>query len=119
MSRRFGYGLSPHERERQKESAKTRRKMLKHEAKLHPFPENGTPIQKAAHEAGGTLIQLGFDRGKLNRHLEMYAPGCGSPTHVVGTNGGTMPCGARLTSFGKTEQYFCGHCQERLGEHSS
>lgn len=41
----------------------------------------------------------------------IYAPGCGQPTYVAGTNGGQMPCGANLTILGKTEQYLCGHCR--------
>lgn len=36
--------------------------------------------------------------------------GCGRPTHVAGTNGGTVPCGANLTVFGKTAPYFCAKC---------
>lgn len=37
--------------------------------------------------------------------------GCGKPMHVIGTNGGTMPCGAMLTRFGKTApEYCCDDC---------
>lgn len=43
-----------------------------------------------------------------------YAPGCGRSIHVVGTNGGTMPCGALLTQFGKTNPYFCPACEQKL-----
>ena len=32
------------------------------------------------------------------------------PAAVVGTNGGTLPCGSLLTQFGKTEPYYCGLC---------
>lgn len=39
--------------------------------------------------------------------------GCDRPTHVEGTNGGTMPCGANLTRLGKTEPYFCAKCDPR------
>jgi hypothetical protein len=42
--------------------------------------------------------------------------GCGKQTHVAGTNGGTMPCGAMLTNFGKTEPYYCGACQTSQSE---
>jgi hypothetical protein len=38
--------------------------------------------------------------------------GCGRLTHVHGTNGGTMPCGAMLTRFGKTEPYYCTSCED-------
>ena len=37
--------------------------------------------------------------------------GCGKPTHVTGTNGGTMACGSLLTMFGKTEPYYCIACE--------
>jgi hypothetical protein len=40
--------------------------------------------------------------------------GCGKPTHVAGTNGGLMPCGALLTCFGTTEPYYCGVCIARF-----
>lgn len=45
--------------------------------------------------------------------LKRYAPGCGAPTYVEGTNGGQMPCGGNLTSFGKTKQYFCALCDPK------
>jgi hypothetical protein len=38
--------------------------------------------------------------------------GCGTPTHVEGTNGGTMPCGNMLTRFGVTAPYYCPSCQK-------
>jgi len=64
---------------------------------------------KAAAACGGTLVSV---------HIPPIPPGknggCGSRTHVEGTNGGTMPCGSLLTRFGKTEPYYCDHCsQER------
>lgn len=44
--------------------------------------------------------------------LARYAPGCGAPMHVAGTNGGTMPCGGFLSWQGKDrKQEFCGHCK--------
>ena len=68
------------------------------------------PLARAASDSGGVLIGV-----------ELSCPlgdngGCGALTHVVGTNGGTMPCGSRLTQFGKTEPYYCAACQERRGE---
>jgi len=43
------------------------------------------------------------------------SPGCGVPTHVAGTNGGRMPCGATLKDLdGTTATYFCGPCQQSL-----
>jgi hypothetical protein len=70
------------------------------------------PHARAVHDAGGTLIVVGFQ--DIAADLVKYAPGCGSPIHVAGTNGGAMPCGARLTQFGKTEQQFCGYCERNL-----
>jgi len=40
--------------------------------------------------------------------------GCGAPTHVAGTNGGTMPCGSILHRFGKAEPYYCAYCEKAL-----
>jgi hypothetical protein len=41
----------------------------------------------------------------------IYAPGCGTDMYVEGTNGGTMPCGARLKHLdGSIKTYFCGKC---------
>lgn len=37
--------------------------------------------------------------------------GCGKPTHVSGTNGGLMPCGATLTQLdGTSAPYLCAKC---------
>ena len=33
--------------------------------------------------------------------------GCGRMTHVAGTNGGTMPCGAKFNG----EPYYCTDCE--------
>lgn len=73
---------------------------------IRPFPENGTVHQKSAHEVGGVLVvtTLKSPQGKNG--------GCGTPTNVVGTNGGTMLCGSVLHAFGKSEPYFCGHCSD-------
>jgi hypothetical protein len=74
----------------------------------------------AAHAAGGKLIGVNFgSRAKFAADLEgtriAYAPGCGSPMHVEGTNGGTMPCGAKLGG----KQMFCGHCGQGLKQESA
>lgn len=67
----------------------------------------------AVAQAGGAVASAALPTPeKFDRMLAMYAPGCGSPTHVSGTNGGTMPCGGWLSwPDGKREQYFCGNCQ--------
>lgn len=54
----------------------------------------------------GALNYMDANRVLVSIHLK----GCGRPTHVEGTNGGMMPCGAMLTMFGKTEPYYCSAC---------
>ena len=72
-------------------------------------------LAKVVESCGGKLVTPALPlREKWAKDLERFAPGCGSPTNVAGTNGGKMPCGARLTSFGKTEQHFCGACAKRM-----
>jgi hypothetical protein len=76
-----------------------------------PPEKRGTPPTdphaRAAYDAGGTLIHAPLpSREKWNRELARYAPGCGSPIHVPGTNGGTMPCGADFNG----KPFFCDHC---------
>lgn len=40
--------------------------------------------------------------------------GCGKSVHVIGTNGGTIPCGAQFRS----KQYLCAECRVFvLGKH--
>lgn len=95
---------SLYETERANEAAAAHRRMAKRETEINPFPESGTSHQKAAHKAGGTLIGV-----RLKLTLGPNG-GCGAPTHVVGTNGGTLPCGSMLTMFGETKPYYCGHC---------
>lgn len=65
---------------------------------------------RAVHDAGGKHFEL-------NLHIpneppaSIYAPGCGVPIHVPGTNGGTMPCGTKLSG----EPQFCEHCSRNQG----
>lgn len=95
----------PWQRERRNEEARARRRAIKRDEEIRA-PFNGPdPVSKAAHEAGGVAI-----------HVNLRLPtgesgGCGTFTHVTGTNGGKMPCGSTLTMFGKTEPYYCAHCQ--------
>lgn len=65
-----------------------------------------TQLRKTVAAAGGILITvtLSIPKGQNG--------GCGSPTFVDGTNGGTMPCGNFLTMFGEREPYYCAACQE-------
>ena len=49
------------------------------------------------------------------RQLDLFSPGCGSPTFVPGTNGGQMPCGGQLTWLdGSTTQQFCAYCDSQI-----
>ena len=66
------------------------------------------PVAKAASEAGGVLIGV-----RLSLRLGPNG-GCGAPTYVVGTNGGTLPCGSLLTQFGQTAPYYCGLCSPNV-----
>ena len=65
---------------------------------------------------GGTLVLPELpSRESWSAMLERYAPGCGSPTYVAGTNGGEMPCGGWLNQLdGSRTQEFCPHCAEQL-----
>ena len=38
------------------------------------------------------------------------APGCSALTHVVGTNGGTLLCGAYLVQGNERHRYYCDEC---------
>jgi len=70
-------------------------------------------LRKAVKESGK-------DRDLFQFKFKYFPPpqngGCGAPTHVAGTNGGTMPCGAFLTMLGERKPYYCGACQEEHNE---
>ena len=71
------------------------------------------PHAAACDEGGGTLVSAHLPTPeKFNAMLAIYAPGCGCFTHVAGTNGGRMRCGATLTMLGKTDRYFCAACSQ-------
>jgi len=43
---------------------------------------------------------------------EVRNEGCGEPVYVIGTNGGTMPCGATLRNLkGESAPYLCERCK--------
>lgn len=75
---------------------------------------NIVALANTVRDAGGVMVAPRF----ISREqylcevnaIATYAPGCGLPTHVAGTNGGTMPCGAVLTQFGTTGPYYCAEC---------
>ena len=65
----------------------------------------------AVRELGGVLVTPTLlTRKEFDAILARFSPGCGSPIHVQGTNGGTVPCGGNLTGNGVTVQLFCEHC---------
>ena len=83
---------------------------LRRASKLKPFvptPWSHGPHAQAANDAGGKLLSVPLNRDKFNAELAAHAPGCASPIHVAGTNGGTMKCGAKLNG----QQMFCAYCQ--------
>lgn len=41
--------------------------------------------------------------------------GCGAPTHMSGTNGGTFPCGSMVDMFGDCRRRYCPRCQDAKG----
>jgi hypothetical protein len=48
----------------------------------------------------------------------MTHKGCGKAIHVVGTNGGMMPCGAMLTQLDGTKApYYCDECNRGIGRY--
>lgn len=97
--------LTPHQRQARNENAQARRQLAKRDAQIRA-PYNGpSRVSKAAHEAGGVALEFVFTLPQGENG------GCGTLTHVAGTNGGKMPCGSLLTTFGKTEPYYCAHCQ--------
>ena len=87
----------------QRAASAAHRSLAKQDNRSIP-PEND-PLANAAYEAGGLLLSL------VLKLPEGPNGGCETLTHVAGTNGGRMPCGAMLTENGKTEPYFCGHCK--------
>lgn len=69
------------------------------------FVLEGAITRAAQSTIEGAMSYMANDR------VLVSVKGCGHVTHVAGTNGGTMPCGAKLTMFGKTEPYYCAKCE--------
>lgn len=88
----------------QADAARIRRKMANRDREMRSPYKGSDPLSMAAYEAGGVSV-------RVNLLLPVGENGgCGTPTHVAGTNGGKMPCGSLLTRFGKTKPYYCGCC---------
>lgn len=63
----------------------------------------------ANHNDNGTVVL-----GAPNSYANSLQTGCGRPTHVAGTNGGTLPCGSRLKNLdGSYTVEYCGTCEEK------
>ena len=73
-------------------------------------PVYDTPHAKAAAKAGGVLM---YARLGCKPPPPPDNGGCGQLTAVVGTNGGTMPCGAFLTMCGERKPYYCAECTSK------
>lgn len=102
---------SPEEIESAKRSARLAAARRQQDAKpFVPTPHSQGPRAQAAHQAGGKLIGINFDREKFDAMLAKYAPGCGTPIRVAGTNEGSMPCGAKLSGV----QQFCPYCEPHV-----
>lgn len=72
-------------------------------------------LEKAAAEAGGHLLRVRIPKPPPGEN-----GGCGAPTHVEGTNGGTLPCGATLHwPDGTKAPYYCPACQQLFLRNSS
>jgi hypothetical protein len=62
-------------------------------------------LRAAVKESGRDRDLLAFEFNPIPPGIN---GGCGTRTHVAGTNGGTMPCGALLNGT----PYYCGHCDK-------
>lgn len=58
-------------------------------------------------------VTIDKSMGRIEASNPNAPKGCGAWTHVAGTNGGKMPCGAILKHFnGAKYRYYCPKCQE-------
>jgi hypothetical protein len=61
------------------------------------------------HNDNGTVVL-----GAPNSYANSLQTGCGTRTHVVGTNGGTVPCGSRIKMLdGSYIVEYCAVCQDK------
>jgi len=96
--------LTPADRATRNAQRRAHTRSVRRDHEIRTPHRGDNPVSQAAFEAGGValLVHLTQPRGENG--------GCGTKTHVAGTNGGTMPCGSLLTVFGRTEPYYCVHC---------
>lgn len=61
----------------------------------------------ANHNDNGTVVI-----GAPNSFANSLQMGCGKSTHLIGTNGGTFPCGSRIKLLdGSYEVGYCAICE--------
>lgn len=65
---------------------------------------DGTTVRAAQSTHKGAMAYM------RDGYVLVSIKGCGRATHVDGTNGGMMPCGANLTRFGNMAPYYCALC---------
>jgi len=70
------------------------------------------------HLPNGT-VAVGAPGSEVRKQAEIEDKalklGCKKHIHIIGTNGGTMPCGGRLTAFGKVTIELCPQCADAAG----
>ena len=70
-----------------------------------------TSAKSAASIANG---KLGGRPKKPKRAARLPNKGCGKPIRVIGTNGGTMACGATLRHGKELAVHYCSDCEHRM-----
>lgn len=103
--------------------------LLRHRAMLDELHASGIAQGKTNHQFSQTgwnrffaVDRDGFVRAAGSRehalaymqpgYVLVQRQGCGKRIHVVGTNGGTVPCGARIKELdGSYFREYCGECE--------
>ncbi len=81
--------------------------------KSHDLPALQAALKEC--KATGVVLEFRFAAELSTRQLALFAPGCGSPTFVAGTNGGQMACGGWLAwPDGSRTQQFCAYCDSQI-----
>lgn len=84
---------------------------MKHNSQMNVVVQANIVRDSGGHLAAPSLPSP----AEFAADLKRYAPGCGCPTRVMGTNGGFMRCGGRLKHLdGTVERYFCAVCSALL-----
>ncbi len=83
-------------------------------------------IKRVLNKAASSLVGEGLSAegagvvSNLGSHVSVSTTpveykGCGKPTHLAGTNGGTFPCGSMVYMFGDHRRRYCPCCQDAKG----